>query len=171
MVCRQWLLLSLLTSCSAEFANVIHPPMGISSISSEDLKRDVWMQVKPEPDYSSEDYLKFRFGQMGSAYKAQSDQFFCSKVKDAKRVAYVEDKLQRKPYWSAVLLSLAKGLEGDGWEFCFGFPQESALHPLELTPLLDWTPIAKEGVWSAESIHYERLAKEVQSLAHSLKEL
>lgn len=148
-------------ACSVELLKVYVPPRGIEHIQAEDLQRDVWAQLNPESGFGHEEWLQYRFSQHEAelTYHAASD--FCAQQEQSTIHLWVNDAHpSHRPYWTAILLSAAKGLEADKeGSFCLGAGNEGGVN---LAQALRFHRDLPSEIWAPELIHYANLAAELR---------
>ena len=155
--------------CSAETLKVQLPPKGIHSIGSEDLQRDVWSQLNPESGFDTNEWLAFRYGQHDATVSIFATGEHCAA--QSKPITWLTVKPKHPshtPYWTAIMLSAAKGLEPEqSGGFCVGEAPEVP-DGLDLSDALQFDDGLSMEDWQPDSIHYELVAEELQGFLKGL---
>ena len=152
-------------ACTVDTLKVQRPPRGIQSISPEDLQRDVWAQLNPESEIEHAEWLSFRFKQHQAILDNSAPLAFCAAQPSPSTWLWVKPvEPSHAPFWTAILLSAAKGLEPEGsGGFCLGIiPEEANAH--DLSELLQFHSALNAHEWSPDSIHFEALSVELQGV-------
>ena len=124
MVQRQWVLLTLLMSCSVDRLNIHVPKRGVESINQEDLRRAVWRLQFEDPSI----WWENRAPQIGISPVENTPYCYSHSGEYVNGTQiYLEEQT---PLDLAILASWAKSMHGVetsvGWHFCLSQPDEKS---------------------------------------------